>query len=104
MARSREETLRVVGRASIETAPEVLRAFAVHSKTPKSAIRVTVEMATVHCGKAVRRSHLWDPDRYVARDPVPTLGQRVVDQAKPEGMTVEKASQLIEEKFAKEMF
>jgi PPOX class probable FMN-dependent enzyme len=99
-----EETLRVVGRASIETDPEVLGRFAVHDRAPKSAIRVNVEMATVHCGKAVRRSHLWDPSHFVARDEVPTLGQMVVDQAKPEGVTVETASRMIEEKFARELF
>ena len=99
-----EETLRVVGRASIETDPEALEGFAVGGKLPKSAIRVTVEMATVHCGKAVRRSHLWDPDRFVPRDQIPTLGQMVVDQAKPEGITVEQATQMIEEKFARELF
>ncbi len=99
-----EETLRVVGRASIETDPDLLGAFAVGGKAPKTAIRVNVEMATVHCGKAMRRSHLWDPERFVPRDQVPTLGQMVVDQAKPEGITVDKATALIEEKFAKEMY
>ena len=37
-----EETLRVVGRASIETDPALLARFAVCGKSPKSAIRVTV--------------------------------------------------------------
>lgn len=99
-----EETLRVVGRASIETDSEVLGGFAVGGRAPKSAIRVHVEMATVHCGKAIRRSHLWDPERFAARDQVPTLGQMVVDQAKPEGLDATQADALIEEKFAKEMY
>ncbi len=99
-----EETLRVVGRARIETDPDVLESFAVGGRAPKTAIRVQVEMATVHCGKAMRRSHLWDPERFVARDRVPTLAQMVVDQAKPEGVDAAKADALIEEKFAKEMY
>lgn len=99
-----EETLRVVGRASIVTDPEMLALLAVEGKAPKSAIRVTVAMATVHCGKAIRRSKLWDASRHADRKSVPTLAQMVVDQAKPAGVTVEKAAELIEEKFAKEMF
>ena len=99
-----EETLRVVGRASIETAPDLLEEFKVNGRSPKSALRVQVEMATAHCGKAIRRSRLWDPEQHVPRDQVPTLAQMVVDQVKPEGVTVESASQMIEEKFRKEMF
>ena len=99
-----EETLRVVGRASIETNPEFLDPFKVQGRAPKSALRIHVEMATVHCGKAMRRSRLWDPELHVARDQVPTLAQMVVDQVRPEGVTVEKASTMIEEKFRDEMF
>jgi PPOX class probable FMN-dependent enzyme len=98
-----EETLRVVGRASIATDPEVLRGFTVNGKVPKTALRICIDMATVHCGKAIRRSKLWDPSHFVARDRVPTLAQMVVDQAKPEGITVEKAEKLIEEKFRQEI-
>ena len=49
-------------------------------RTPKLAIRVTVEAAYLHCAKAFMRSKLWDAAAQVDRGALPTIGQMISDQ------------------------
>ena len=61
-----DETLRVNGRATIDIDPELRALGTVDGKLPIAVIRVKVEQAYLHCGKALMRSELWnpsDPDR-----------------------------------------
>lgn len=59
------ESLRVVGRAIVSTDPEVLARSALGDELqPNVAILVTVSTAYIHCAKALRRSGLWEPDRW----------------------------------------
>jgi uncharacterized protein len=69
------ETLRVNGRAQISNDPELLQSFAVQGKPPRTVILVSVEAVYFHCSKALTRSKLWDPSRYVAREAMPSAGQ-----------------------------
>jgi PPOX class probable FMN-dependent enzyme len=75
-----QETLRVNGRARISTDAAHLEATAHAGKPPKAVIVVTVEEAYMHCGKALIRSHLWDPARHIAKGDFPTLGRIIADQ------------------------
>ena len=74
------ETLRVNGRAQITTDPELLAATAFNEKTPRSGILVTVDEVYFHCGKAMIRSDLWNPEKHVARDAFPSLGIVIAEQ------------------------
>jgi len=70
-----EETLRVNGRACLTRDPEILARFAGEAKPPKVAIGVEVEEAFLHCAKAFKRSALWRPDEWPARDGLATPAQ-----------------------------
>ena len=59
-----KETLRVNGRASLSTEPELLARLATGGQPPKLALVVEVETAFIHCGKALHRSELWDPSTW----------------------------------------
>jgi PPOX class probable FMN-dependent enzyme len=69
------DTLRVNGRATIVTDPELLEASAVEGKTPKLGVLIEVDEVFTHCSKAFLRSELWDPRRYVDRRALPSSGQ-----------------------------
>jgi len=69
------ETMRINGRARISIDPELLAAFAVQDKTPKTVVEVTIEQAYFQCSKALVRSGLWDPENQTGRAEVPTAGQ-----------------------------
>ena len=59
-----EETLRVNGRARIVRDAVWLARLAAQGKTPQLAIAVDVEESFLHCAKCVKRSGLWETDRW----------------------------------------
>ena len=58
------ETLRVKGRASLRQDPEQLEAMAVQGKPALLYTHVDVIEAFFHCGKAMIRSKMWQPDSW----------------------------------------
>jgi len=79
-----DDALRVNGRAAITTDPALLERMAVGGRLPRSALVVTVEEAFLHCGRAFKRSRAWDPERFAAREELPTIAQALRDQTAPD--------------------
>jgi PPOX class probable FMN-dependent enzyme len=73
------ETLRVNGRASITTAPEVLERFRIEDALPRSVIVVKVDTVFFQCSRALWRSKLWEPVAQIERSSLPSLGTMVQD-------------------------
>jgi PPOX class probable FMN-dependent enzyme len=69
------ETVRVIGRATICTDPEVCAGFAMQGKAPRVVLVVAVEKVFFQCAKALVRSKLWDPSLHVERATLPTAGK-----------------------------
>src|SRR3954469_16984919 len=69
------ETFRVNGRASLTTDPDLLAPCAVEGKEPLLGILVDIDEAYTQCSKALLRSHLWDPGRFLAQADMPTNGE-----------------------------
>jgi hypothetical protein len=84
------ETLRVNGRAQITTDPLLLQPTAVNGKAPRSGFLVTAEEVYFHCGKALIRSDLWNPEKHVAQKDFPSLGRIITEQIN-EGGSIEEA-------------
>jgi uncharacterized protein len=74
------ETLRVNGRASITTDPALLEPCRVQGKLPRSGILVKAEEVYFHCGKALIRSDLWNPEKMLQHSDFPTLGRIISEQ------------------------
>ena len=77
-----DETLRVNGRATIDIDPELRAMGLVDGRLPIAVIRVAVEQAYLHCGKALMRSALWDPAVRIDRASLPSIGEMIRDQIK----------------------
>jgi PPOX class probable FMN-dependent enzyme len=75
-----EEMLRVNGVAETVTTPELMQRFVVEGKPPRSVMTIEVREVYLHCTKALRRSELWNPEKHVPRDALPSFGQMVRDQ------------------------
>ncbi len=71
------ETLRVNGRAEISDDGELLARFAVNGKLPRTVLIVRVDSAYFHCSRALVRSGLWDPSRFVERTRLPSAGDMI---------------------------
>lgn len=68
------DTFRVNGRAVIIDDRALLAPCAVDGRVPKLGLLVSVEEAYTHCPKAFIRSELWNPDRHIDRDALPSSG------------------------------
>ncbi|HEX9869827.1 MAG TPA: pyridoxamine 5'-phosphate oxidase family protein [Candidatus Tectomicrobia bacterium] len=75
-----DDTLRVNGRATLVTDPKILATMRVNDRLPTLAIVVTVGEVFMHCAKAFRRSHLWDPDHFQDRWEMPSLIKIILDE------------------------
>ncbi len=97
------ETLRVNGRARIVADADLLEPLAAQGKVPASGLLLTVEEVFFHCGKAMIRSELWNPERQVPRGAFPTLGRILADQIQ-DGLTVEASEQWIAESYRDRLY
>jgi PPOX class probable FMN-dependent enzyme len=70
-----EVFLRINGRGRIATDNDLLASLSEGGKTPKAAIKVSVEQVLFHCGKAINRARLWRPEGQVDRTKLPSVGQ-----------------------------
>ncbi|MFO1162530.1 MAG: pyridoxamine 5'-phosphate oxidase family protein [Reyranellaceae bacterium] len=67
-------TLRINGRAAISIDPDLCASFTMEGKIPRSVIIVTADSVYTQCPKALVRSRLWDPARYLAESDLPSSG------------------------------
>jgi uncharacterized protein len=69
------ETLRIMGRVTISTDPELCQSFLMQGKAPRCVLLVAVDKVFFQCAKAIVRSKLWDPATQVERATLPTSGK-----------------------------
>jgi PPOX class probable FMN-dependent enzyme len=96
------ETLRVNGRARVTTDPALLEPLAVNGKVPRSGIMVAAEEIYFHCGKALIRSDLWNPEKQLRRSEFPSLGRILADQIG--GISVEESERLTAESYRTRLY
>jgi uncharacterized protein len=89
-----DETLRVGGRGTVTTDPQLLAAMVEFGKQPRAVLRIAVSEAYFHCGKALMRSRLWSTDAQVKRASFPSISEVIHDQTtlgEPEAQAVVEA-------------
>jgi len=96
------ETLRVNGTAKVIVDPTRLQPLAAQGKVPASALEIEVREVFFHCGKAMIRSDLWNPDKHVPRSSFPTLGRVIADQVA--GVDVAAAEQNIADAYKSRLY
>lgn len=97
------ETLRVNGVAEITTEPALVERWTVNGKHPRSALRVAVREAYLHCAKALMRSRLWQDDYRIERAELPTYAQMLKDQ-NVTTQSVEELQASIDESYATRLY
>jgi PPOX class probable FMN-dependent enzyme len=75
-----DDTLRINGQARLVTDPAILETMSVEGRVPKLAIVLAIREVFMHCAKAFRRSHLWEPDHFQDRSEMPSLVKIILDQ------------------------
>ena len=66
--------MRINGRARVVTDAALLAELKEGTKLPKTATVVQVDEVLLHCGKAINRAHLWQPESQLAPEALPTVG------------------------------
>ena len=102
-----DDTLRVNGQARLVTDPELLASMRVNDRIPKLAIVVKVSEVFLHCAKALRRSQLWNPDRFQDRSEMPSLMKILLDQttgAPGDDDAMRKRDDELEDDYRKSMY
>jgi hypothetical protein len=98
-----EETLRINGVASVVTDDDALASMEVNGKRPRSALKVEVREAFLHCAKAIRRSRLWDDDYRVDRGTFPTLGRMLTHQMETD-LTPDEAEERVQDSLRNRLY
>ncbi|MDQ2083146.1 pyridoxamine 5'-phosphate oxidase family protein [Xanthobacteraceae bacterium Astr-EGSB] len=88
--------LRINGRGRVSTVPDLLERVAEGQRRPVSAIVVAVEQVLFHCGKAIRRARLWDPDARVDRSTLPSVGKMVAELGQVKEISADQLDTLYE--------
>ncbi|WP_434746076.1 pyridoxamine 5'-phosphate oxidase family protein [Candidatus Pantoea rara] len=79
------ETLRINGKAEIDTDPLLLQRFAVNNQLPRTVLRITVDSVFFQCSRAIIRAKLWDPAEQIARNRLPSPGTILKDLSDIDG-------------------
>jgi len=74
---NRREVVRIAGSAQVLRDLKLRQQLAVNHKVPDFAVLVRVEEAFYHCGKAVIRSKLWEPEAALPIDGLPSYAGAV---------------------------
>ena len=78
------EAFRVNGTAQITTDPALLSRFAYKGQLPRSVVVIHVKEAFLHCGRALLRSGVWNPEQRVSAEALPNFVQMLREQTKLE--------------------
>ena len=67
--------VRIIGEAQVVTDTGLRTSFAVNGQEPVTVIVVRIKSVYFQCARALLRSALWSPEKFVARSSVPTAGE-----------------------------
>jgi PPOX class probable FMN-dependent enzyme len=97
------ESLRVSGRAQIIHDDPRLERCAINGTVPVTGVLVTIHKACLQCGKALKRSALWEDNYRVDRNDLPSFGTMLADQTDT-GKTAEELDCSINEAYDKRLY
>jgi uncharacterized protein len=99
-----DETLRINGEATIIRDEIILGKMAINGKAPLLGIAVKVEQCFMHCGKAFKRSGLWEPDRWPAKEELPNAAKILADHVNLPGMTEEVVAEALIDGYKNKLY
>ena len=101
---NRGETLRVEGRASISTDPELLSTLAEAGRDPALALVVDVDQVMFHCGKSMIRSKMWQPEHWPDIEGLASYAECLADLARPDESVAEMETRFATWKQGNELY
>lgn len=75
-----DETVRVNGRATISTDPDLCQRLSMKGVPAHLVIIVEIEEVFTHCARSILRSKIWEPETWPDTDTIPTLMAMLSEQ------------------------
>lgn len=75
-----DETVRVNGRATLSTDPELCGILSMQGKPAHLVVIVQIEEVFTHCARSILRSKIWEPETWPDTDTIPTLMAMLSEQ------------------------
>ena len=97
-----DETLRVNGTGRLSTGSDALEPSTIQGRSPRIGLIVAIQEVFFHCGKALKRAHLWSDDAKIERHDFPSLGRILADQTSE--FTAEEADIRIETAYREKLY
>jgi hypothetical protein len=97
-----DEVLRASGHATVSSDSALLAGMTVNGKIPKVAIVIELDQVFFHCGKALKRSRLWDPTARVDRQRFPSYAE-ILHTRQPD-VPLEKLEASVTANYKNELF
>jgi len=101
---SRNDTLRINGRATLVRDAPFFDDLIVRGKRPILAMVVEIDQIFSHCAKAFMRSQLWDPRSWPASDVLPSVAQLCKTIQDPEDTLEELEAHYAPERYEKLLY
>ena len=102
-----DDTLRVNGRPAFRPTRRSWQAWPSTTTCRNLPSSSTVTEVFLHCAKAFRRSHLWDPEHFQNRKEMPSLLKIILDQttgAPSDAAEMQKIDEGLEDSYRKSMY
>ena len=100
---NQRETLRVKGIATLHNDPDVLERMQVSGKPALLYTHVEVKECFFHCGKALIRSYLWQPDKWDA-DSRSIAARQMAGQRVPDEEGVRRTEAALDHSYTHELY
>jgi uncharacterized protein len=100
---NQRETLRVKGIATLHNDPQILETMQVKGKPALLYTHVDVQECFFHCGKALIRSHLWNPAEWDAQTRS-IAAQQMAGQRVPDEEGVRRTEAALEHSYTDELY
>ncbi len=98
------ETLRVNGKASLTLDPKLLGLMAAGGKNPLLGIVIEVEECFIQCGKALRRSGLWNPESWADPSTLPSGAEILAAHSKLPGTSADDIKVRLEDGYRNRLY
>lgn len=98
------ETLRVNGKASLSKEPELLERMKAGGKNPLLGIIVEVEECYIQCGKALKRSGLWNPESWEDSSTLPSGAEILAAHSKLPGASEADIKKRLEDGYKNRLY
>lgn len=76
----------------------------VNGKMPNSGLKININECYIHCGKAIRRSKIWNNMTHIKKGTYPSIGKVLVDQRAAPGMSVVELDNFAVQEYKKTLY